>query len=847
MKEKLHIIPHTHWDREWYMSFEQHRFRLVELLDTLIDLMEENQEFRYYHLDGQTIILRDYLEIRPEKRDALLRLLREGRIQTGPWYILQDEYLVSGEATVRNLQTGLRDCKSFGIEPVMTGYFPDAFGNIGQAPQILQGFGIDTAVFGRGVNVMGADNQVMDQSAAAGSEMIWQSPDGSEVLGVMFVNWYHNAMELPTDPEQAKQRLEKLLESTRKFAKTPHLLGMNGCDHQPVQRDLPAAVAVLQQLAPDVEIAISNFKDYLEAVRPYRDRLNTVFGELAGQHTAGWGLLENTASSRIDLKIKNHKAQNNLERTAEPFGVLAALHGGTYDRDFLRYSWETLMENHPHDSICCCSVDSVHKEMDVRFDKSLQVSELLTGRALAHLTAQMDTVSLQGQLIAVFNKEPFPVTGRVEAFVDFPEDSNPGQLSLFDAQGRPVPAVFQNIGRTFTYTLPDDRFRKVRYVNRFSVSFVAGEVPALGWNVYAVREEHAAAVSADFACGDRWAENEFLRMEITENGTLNLLNKRSEKQFQNFLWLEDAPDAGNEYTYRLPENGIIRTTKADRPEIETAEQTPFSATFRVVYRMPEAAEIYVTLSAGIPRVDVRAVLENRRENHRIRACFDTELKTGDVYADGQFDVVRRDIIPWEGWQNPLHTQRHQHFFELTDGENGVIIAGRGLHEYEILPEKNTMALTLLRAIDQLGDWGVFPTPDSQMKGILTAEFSIILSAGDDRPAAHRQACAFSEMALISAPLERHEGTLPCHHSMFSLTGDYLRLSALKRCEDRDSTLVRFYNTDDSAQEAVLRVPPVFGKAYLTNLAEERQKEVPIQNGEIRLTVPKKKIITLELL
>ena len=200
-KKTLHIIPHSHWDREWYLPFETHRTRLVKLFDTLIDLMEKNPEYTYYHMDGQFVVIEDYLEIRPQMKERLLALIKADRIQIGPWYILQDEYLTSGEANIRNMLYGIKLCKNFGADPVMSGYFPDAFGNISQAPQILRGFGIDNAIFGRGLNDMGADNVVVRQNGITKSEMLWQSPDGSEVIGIMFANWYCNAMELPTDKE----------------------------------------------------------------------------------------------------------------------------------------------------------------------------------------------------------------------------------------------------------------------------------------------------------------------------------------------------------------------------------------------------------------------------------------------------------------------------------------------------------------------------------------------------------------------------------------------------------------------------------------------------------------------
>ena len=272
-KKTLHIIPHSHWDREWYMSFEQHRMRLVELFDALIETMENHPEYNYYHMDGQYVVIEDYLEVRPSMRERLMKLIREDRIQIGPWYVLQDEYLTSGEANVRNMLYGIRLCKELGADPVMTGYFPDAFGNISQAPQILQGFGIDNAVFGRGIGTILADNMVDKKAKAKPTEIIWRAPDGSEVIGIMFARWYHNAMELSTEKEKLKKQLDSIIKSTTECAATPHLLGMNGCDHQPVQKDLHEALKVARTLydPQEIEIKQSNFKDLVAGIRPYKE------------------------------------------------------------------------------------------------------------------------------------------------------------------------------------------------------------------------------------------------------------------------------------------------------------------------------------------------------------------------------------------------------------------------------------------------------------------------------------------------------------------------------------------------------------------------------------------------
>ena len=373
--KKAHIISHTHWDREWYLPYEKHHMLYIEMMDTLIDTMEKDQEYKYFHLDGQTIMLEDYLQVRPENRARLQKLIGDGRIAIGPWYVLQDEFLTSSESNVRNLQMGYKLAQEFGGKWTKTGYFPDSFGNVGQAPQLLKKAGIDTAVFGRGVKPTGFNNQTADAYESAYSEMNWQSADGSAVLGILFANWYNNGAEVPVEEEKSKVYWDKKLADAVRYAGTDQLLFMNGCDHQPVQTDLSAAIRTANALYPDVDFVHSDFTGYVEQIKKeLPDDLNMITGELRSQKTDGWYTLANTASSRIYIKQWNVRCEMLFEKVAEPLAAIAAKEGMEYPQDLFTYGWKLLMQNHPHDSICGCSVDDVHREMITRFEKTEQVA-----------------------------------------------------------------------------------------------------------------------------------------------------------------------------------------------------------------------------------------------------------------------------------------------------------------------------------------------------------------------------------------------------------------------------------------------------------------------------------------
>ena len=850
MKKILHIIPHSHWDREWYLPFEKHRVYLVELFDTLIDVMEKDPDYTYYHMDGQYIVIDDYLEIKPHMRDRLLKLIRDGRIHVGPWYILQDEYLTSAEANVRNMLYGLRLCRAIGAEPVETGYFPDAFGNMSQAPQLIRGFGFDSAVFGRGLNDVGSDNKIIKENGITTSELIWRGADGSEIMAVMFAGWYSNAMEIPTEENALRDRLAGLVASTTRFALTPHLLGMNGCDHQPIQTDLQAAIKLANTLQDEVEVKQSNFKDYLEAVRPYKDTFPVYEGEINGQLSAGACPLICTASAHVDIKQMNHDTQHLLERITEPTSLLSMLAGDEYKQDLLLYAWKKLMQNHPHDSICSCSCDEIYEEMKTRFAKAAACGEQIRDGALDYLAATIKTDGVDGDYsIVVLSLEPGRSVVTVKANVDLDLDDPTTAIAIFDECGREIPATFTLIPNQFTYTLPKDRFRQPRYVNRFAVEMQV-ESTGIGYRTFAVKKQ-APTVKTAVSYTANAMENEFLAVQFNENGSVNVTDKRTGRTYAGQNLFEDSRDVGNLYNYVQPEGDVAVTTESAKAEISLHEVTPWSVTFKATVPMAIDADVttYVTLSDKIARVDFKTVVTNRLENHRLRALFTSDIETKSVYAEGQFDVVRRDIQPSEFWKNPCNAQRVQAFVTLESDANtdALMVANRGLCEYEVLRDgRNTLAITLLRASGEIGDWGVFPTPLGQKLGTWTLEYSMVPYTTDTRAAAYAEGYTFAYPSALAIGTPKHDGTLPAAADYITFDSEYIRMTALKKAEDRNTAILRFFNTANETVTLTASLSPAFKSAKLTNLDEAVQSELTVTDGKLVMEIPAKKIVTVEL-
>ena len=497
MTRQLNIIlvPHTHWDREWYQTFQQFRIRLVRAVDTLLDILERDPGFTHFMLDGQTIVLDDYLEVEPEQEERLRQHIRAGRVLVGPWYLQPDEFLVSGEALVRNLQFGLRRAADFG-EAMRVGYLPDTFGHIAQMPQILRGFGIDNAVFWRGVG-----------DEAKKSEFYWAAPDGTKVLVIHLADpfGYSNARMMPLNPREFAARIELLAANLLPKATGDTLLFMNGSDHLEPQDGLPATIAAANTLLQSIDgatfarmmaddsaehatwresdnprydsiqVCIGTLPRYIEAVRKGNPDGNfqTLQGEMRSSQYAP--LLAGVLSSRMWIKQQNAASEQLLERWVEPLTAWAAQLGARYPAGLVRLAWKYLLQNHPHDSICGCSLDQVHIENRVRFAQSQQIGESVLATAMQAIADATDTrapfASAQpGQEpvpIIVFNAAPAQSSALAQAVVQF--DGSLRNAALVDESGAAMPYRVIN------------RWSQERGTMEFPREMVAGMLSFLGF------------------------------------------------------------------------------------------------------------------------------------------------------------------------------------------------------------------------------------------------------------------------------------------------------------------------------------------------------------------------------
>ena len=680
----LVVVPHTHWDREWYQPFQQFRARLVRLLDRLLDLLEGDPAFAHFHLDGQTIVLEDYLEIRPTQRARLRRLIASGRIAVGPWYVLPDEFLVSGESIIRNLQIGHRIAQSFGASQRI-GYLPDQFGHIAQMPQILAGFGIDCAVVWRGV---GAD--------VTRTAFTWEAPDGTRAFTVYLLRaGYSNGRSLPRDADALRQRLAEVIAAQAEFRTIPSLLVMNGTDHQEAQGFVPGALALAARGIEGLSYELAPLAHFIARSRAEHDALQVHRGELRSPLRAH--LLPGVTSARVRQKQRDFENVSRLERYAEPLATWADLVTGAGRRlsEFTDWAWKLAVQNHPHDSICGCSVDQVHRDMEYRFDQVEQVGTQVIRQALGVLCQRLDTsCAALGTALVVYN--PNAAGGSVvhaEVYVD-----DAAGLRLEDAMGSAVPlhvaaapreTVFaaeitpaetrphvQAIeGREFLgYFINDvqllrqgDRLRVTLTMERtlrgsldmagmrarwlamldetsLRVVTVQAQsaVPAQltfsapltghGFTVFAVRSGPsgtAAVPHLPVQSGERSVENRYYRVAINDDGSLHITDKDTGFVLPRCNWFVDEGDRGDEYNFDplSDPQAVTAPMGSSSVSVEVPDAVGSALTMAHVYRLPRALEADRETRTA-QQVDVPIVTRVRLYDQVKRIDFDTTVDNG---------------------------------------------------------------------------------------------------------------------------------------------------------------------------------------------------------------------------
>lgn len=889
---KAHMICHTHWDREWYSTKEVFRTKLVRLIDGILDIIDTDPDFVSFMLDGQTIAIEDYLEIKPYNKQKLFDALRSGKIICGPWYVLPDELLVSGEAHIRNYMMGTKVISESGRK-MKAAYLPDSFGHPSQMPQIINGLGMDTMVFWRGVT--------KDMKS---TEFYWESPcSKSKILCVHMPHGYGNCGNLNIDMEETVPRLKNLLANLGARTSTDLVLLMNGSDHLTQQNNIAEIVKAINEYIPEYHVELSTMETFINDLKAELIKCSFGLKTYTGEFRSGdcSMLLGGTLSTRMYLKQRNDCIQKKMEKYLEP--VLAGefmlnLKDGV--RGYGDYIWKKILENHPHDSICGCSIDEVHQEMMTRF----QCLEQLLNTLLSDSIQRIQAMGLTGKREAserLFLFEPSQDKIRSYAEAEIILDRTlvqavnytrsviedyeaqirhpglPEGLIITDEVGREIPYVILESEKAYDTLYQDHTMPEIYKANKVKVGMLLPEFE-YGFHQLHISKSPDAGPRLQIS-NSNTIENEFYRIRM-ENAEVIVFDKRTGRIHHGVGTITDQGDAGDEYTYSWPETDKTYKMDAGNIELLCKDLPGIGATLFIKGKLliPEGlradrkersdslmecpVEMQVTLTNGVDRIDFCLTVDNKAKDHRLQVQLPSGIKTSVSEASDIFHVTKRPVdieIPEEWMEYPQAAHPTHGFINLEDEEYGMSVSAIGLTEYEAkqLKDQTVVNLTLLRCVGWLsrtdlltrkgnGGWTI-ETTEAQCIGCHQFEFSVSYHEGSWK---HHNRFGLMEKHRLPSyicTINNLEDIKTDHKNplrfLSQLPGE-MRISAFKISESGRGAILRIYNISDDGKSFDMNIPDYFSTASYVNLNEDWLEDIEMDGRIIRLSVHGSEIKTV---
>ncbi len=850
----IHLIPHTHWDREWYLPRAAFVARLVPALDDLLDRLDRSPEFRSFFLDGQTVLLEDYLRVRPEQRPRVAALVRAGRLQVGPWYVLADELIPSGESLVRNLLLGRADAERLGGRAEVL-YSPDAFGHPAAWPALAAEFGIGHGVLWRGLG---------GEPGQEGDLFRWHAPDGRAILlHHLPPDGYEAGSGLTADPGRLPHAWAALRNILVGRATTSHLAVPVGADHHAAPAEIGRVRDLLAALEPEAEIRVSRLDEYFRAAEAQANGVPALRGELRWSYGYTW-TLQGVHATRAPLKRRHAEAELLLERGAEPLAALAAFSGERIDRrPLLRDAWRTLVRSQFHDSIGGCTSDPVARRVAARIDDAADAAREIARASLDDLVGNdpdraRDRPDDTSPRLVLWNPAARARSGAVvladltwfrrDVLVGPPGGREPRRgegarpVALIGADGA---IALQPLGRA----AGQERLDAPRHypdqdeVDVVRVAFRVPPLPGLGTAVLEPSERQRPVLEPGVRAAPRSLDNGLLALTVGRDGTVTLADRRTGLLYPSLLGFESSGDAGDTYTWAPRAHDRLRRMHGP-VSVRVLARGPLVAALEVRARLVCATgwvdvRLLLTLHAGSPALRCTLRLDNRATDHRLRLRVPTGVPATAALAGGAFGPVERAAVGVNGTvyarETPVATAPAQRYVAVADGARGLAVLAPGFFEYE-LAAGGDLRVTLLRSIGQLSradlptrpghaGWPA-PTPDAQCLGPDRLQLAVVPVTGGEVRAGTVVPELWEDVFLPPRAIWLRQATpiSPADWDVV-LEGPGLVFSAAKPAEDGDWLVLRCYNVLASPVEGAWRLGRRIARAMLTRADERGAREL----------------------
>jgi alpha-mannosidase len=850
----IHLIPHTHWDREWYLPRAAFVARLVPALDDLLTRLEVDPDFRTFFLDGQTVLLEDYLRVRPDQRVRVAALVRAGRLEIGPWYVLADELVPSGESLVRNLLLGRTDAERLGGRSDVF-YSPDAFGHPAIWPALAAEFDMAGGVLWRGLG---------GEPGQEGDSYRWHAPDGRAILlHHLPPDGYEAGSGLVADPARLADAWARLRPVLAGRAGTPHLAVTIGADHHAAPVGIGRVRDLLAALEPEADVRVSRLDEFLRAAAAEADGAPPLHGELRWSYGYTW-TLQGVHATRAPLKRRHAEAELRLERVAEPLAALAGARGLGDRRPLLDDTWRALVRSQFHDSIGGCTSDAVARRVAGRLDDVMQAAGEIARASLDALIGNdpdgaRDHPERTASRLVLWNPVARPRAGSVvvadltwfrrDVFVGPPGARAPREggvareVALAGADG---PLGIQPLGRQRAHERLDAP-RHYPDQDEVDVTRVAFRAPALGGLGFALLEpvdRSRAPQESGVRAGARSLDNGLVALTVGRDGTVTLADRRTGLLYPALLGLESSGDIGDTYTYAPPLRDRVRRVRGPA-SVRVLARGPLVATLEVRSTLAcgsgqVAARMLLTLHAHSAALRCTAELDNHATDHRLRLRMPSGVPAVPAVAGGPFGPVTRQALIAAGAryprETPVTTAPAQRYVAVASGPRGLALLAPGFFEYELAADGD-LRMTLLRCVGQLSradlatrpghaGWPV-PTPEAQCPGVDRFQLAVVPVGAADLQAGSALPELWEDVFLPPRALWLRQATsLRPPDLDIRLEGNGLVLSAVKPAA-AGGLVLRCYNSGTEPVEGRWRLGQAAARAELVRADERGARTLPL--------------------
>lgn len=877
-KKKVYVVPHSHWDREWYFTIEDSNVLLSQNIPYLMDVLENNKEYNSYTFDAQLSIVEEYLKLYPEDKERLSKLIADKRIFIGPWYTQTDSLLVNKESIIRNLLYGTRLGNEFG-HSMNNGYLPDIFGQNAYLPSIFKGFDIDYSVLQRGLYTEELNRDL---------NFKWTSPDGETIKANNIYLGYGPGKFLSSCDEYINEKLIPMLEKLEFLNKnTDNLLLPAGGDQVLIREYFPKTIEELNRKQDKYEFILSDYESFMADT--WNNKFdNEIYGELIACEKSR---IHNTIKSqRYDIKRLNNAVENKILYKLEPLSVIGKSLGVRYETSLIDNIWKMSFDAHAHDSMGGCNSDDTNSDIISRLQKVNRICDGLINIIKKQITTSISKNVEKENIVALFNTKALNTNELLETVIftkgeNFGIEYLDGEKVNFNVINREV------ISGGMQVVVTSEGEKQIELPSYYKTLIIISdiEVCAMGYKVLVVKEneiikeEDTLNISMEDIIENSKYEISF------KDGKIALLNKETNEIIDELLRFENTADDGDSYDYSpligdenifLKEARLIEVKKSaivQKMILKHKINVPSNLQERKTKKITSKLEIITVLEIrnGEDFIRVKHNIDNKVKDHRVRVIFNTNITTNTSISDEGFSFIERkntnaNLSNWKekGFaEAPVPIYPLENIVAIKDNKNTFGIITKGIKEYEVI-ENTNIALTLFRSVGLLGKdnltWRpgrasginnkVVYTEDAQMITNMEFEYAICFNHLNEDNKLFKSMDKYlnkyttyqkQSLNLFEERLERFEIPLNLKnnnnsYSLFNIDNENIFMSVCKEAYEKDGIIVRLFNPSNKDEQVKIN-SDYTKKIVITNLYERE-----LEDYKVEVTIPSKGYMTFKM-